>query len=113
MKNDYSFSNGPIGLDYILRTKHGICLSRHQLNGCHGDSTCFSYNKLNDTSEFYFEEFTDEQNKLIQQEAHAYYELGGIAQNYGARDRSHSRYSKSGTKLRKQARLHKWENAQE
>lgn len=90
----YRFGSGNVGVDYILRTKYGICLSSRNIHIIES-----SFRPLR--TPFYFEDHSEEENRIINLEYTQYY-LG--KQEWCSRDKTHSHHSKTNTKNRKQAR---------
>ncbi len=99
------FASRPISFSYLLRTKHGICINE-------STEDYFLYNYVRHQNknpyEFNFEEHSEEENKIIQQEAKDYF-LTGKTSVWCSTDKTRSNHSKNVTKKRKNARQDKWE----
>lgn len=97
------FSSGPISFNYVLRTKHGICLNEKNINFL---TYQYPFMKQKNPHSIYFEEHSDEENKIIQEEINLYYNLG--ENEWGSFDKTHSSHSKEITKNRNKCRDHKF-----
>lgn len=96
----YTFSRNYIGLDYILRTKHRIYLNEKNINFIRYN---YAVEKHKNPHLFTFEEYTEEENKIIQQEIQNYYNKG-IMQHMYSCDKTHTPHSKILTKNRNKDR---------
>lgn len=95
------FSSSTIDWDYLLRTKYGIKLNQQNI-----DYLRDNYNYYNPGDNVInFEEHTEEENKLIEQEMKNY--TTNIGQLIYSIDKTHSPHSKKLTKSRKQDRQQK------
>ena len=103
------FSSSVIHWDYTLRTKYGIKLSDsnrgHLFNYYREKYLC---HRLEPNEVVNFKEYTEEENKLIEQELINYNSNTG--QLIYSIDKTHSPHSKKLTKNRKQDRLLKADN---
>ena len=99
---EYVFSSGSIGFDYVLRTKHGICLNEKNKN-----YLLYHWDQSNNPSLITFEEHTDDENKIIQEELQLY--LTGVTNYTCSVDKTHSKHSKNLTKNKNNARKYKLE----
>ena len=99
----YRFSSSSISFDYILRTKYGIYLNKNNKNYLLYDYE--RYQRQNPSLVF-FEEHSDEENKIIQHEIINYYN-SRLSQLVCSRDKTHSNHSINLTKSRNHDRLQK------
>jgi len=99
----YSFSNGPLSLDYILRTKYGIKLSDQN------KKFLDLHYKPPYTTPLELEGLIPEENAIIEEECKKPSINGNI---YESRDHTHSKHSKENTRMRKHDRKLKqdWQN---
>jgi len=100
----YKFSSGPIDLNYILRTKHSIYLNEKNLNYLLYD---YVYDMRKNPHLIFFEEHSDEENIIIQDAIHNYYNLE-TTNVFCSRDKTRSEYSKISTKNRNKDRKQKF-----
>lgn len=104
----YSFSNNIIPFDYILRTKYGICLSQNHkdiINNHYYISHAKNKNNKNPIS-FYFQEYSEQYNELIQEELNHYYN-SGISKLVSSTDKTKSSYAKSITNKKNKNKRYK------
>jgi len=95
----YSFSRGRIPFNYLLRTKHNICLNEKNLNYLE-DIYCSKYNNVNPNPiTIDFIELTEEENKIIQNEFNIYFN-SPISSLMCSTDKTKSYHSKMLTKNR-------------
>lgn len=101
------FSSGEISIDYILRTKYGICLNETNKKFM----IPFLYDRFQNKNPplICFKEHSDDENQIIQQEVTNYYNLG-LSQRTASYDKTHSSHSKNLTKNRNMDRQRKWDN---
>jgi hypothetical protein len=67
------FGSGKLSFDYIMRTKHGIHLNEHRIHELsHINMVMNNYTAYNMGKVEYFEEHSEEENALIQQEWNTY-----------------------------------------
>jgi hypothetical protein len=99
-----SFSNKVISFDYILRTKHGICLNEKNKNYIDNNYSSYRVNHSNKNPiSINFEEHTEEENEIIQEEINIYWNIG-ITQLLCSTDKTKSNHSKILTKNRNKDR---------
>jgi len=99
-----SFSNSVIPFDYILRTKHRICLNEKNKNYIINNYSRGNSNK--NPISINFEEHTEEENEIIQEEINIYWNTG-ITQLLCSTDKTKSHHSKILTKNRNKDRQKK------
>ena len=92
-KRRYSFANVTLDINYILRTKYGICLNEKNRNYLMWD---IEFDK--NIAPIFFEEHTPEENSIIN-------ELMKFPQPTVSRDYTHTQHSKINTKTRNNARM--------
>ena len=97
-KRRYSFANVTLDINYILRTKYGICLNEKNRNYLMWD---IEFDK--NIAPIFFEEHTPEENSIIN-------ELMKFPQPTVSRDHTHTQHSKINTKTRNHARKQKCDN---
>jgi hypothetical protein len=102
----YSFSNSVISFDYVLRTKHGICINEKNKKYIQNSYSNFINNKNKNLILINFEEHTEEENTIIQEEINIYWNTG-ITQLLSSTDKTKSHYSKKLAKNRNKARDNK------
>jgi hypothetical protein len=100
----YVFSSRSISFDYILRIKHGICLNEKNKNYL---LYHYLWDQANNPSLITFEEHTDDENKIIQEELQLYFT--GVSNYTCSVDKTHSKHSKNLTKNKNNARKYKLE----
>jgi len=104
----YTFSSMVIPFNYILRTKHGICLNEKNINYIHNRySVCRVVHENKNPILINFEEHTEEENKIIQEEINIYWNTE-ITQLICSTDKTKSHHSKDLTKNRNKDRDQKW-----
>ena len=102
----YRFSNSVISFDYVLRTKHGICINEKNKNYIQNSySNCIN-NKNKNPIIINFEEHTEEENEIIKEEINIYWNAG-ITQLLCSTDKTKSQHSKDLAKNRKKNRQQK------
>lgn len=104
-KNKGWFSSEIINFDYILRTKYKIYLTKQNINYLYYN---FEITGFNPSLVINFEEHTNDENKIIQEEIYSYY--SGKTQHICSVDKTHSYHSKNQTKNKNKARKEKWDN---
>jgi len=103
----YAFSSRVIPFNYILRTKHGICLNEKNLKYINNNYSGYRVNNENKNLILInFEEHTEEENKIIQEEINIYWNTG-ITQLICSTDKTKSHHSKDLTKNRNKDRQNK------
>ena len=108
MHPGYTFATRIIPFNYILRTKHGICLNEKNINYIYDKySVCRVVLENKNPILINFEEHTEEENKIIQEEINIYWNTG-LTQLYCSTDKTKSHHSKDLTKNRNKDRDQKW-----
>lgn len=104
----YSFSNRIIPFNYILRTKHNICLNEKNINYIADfyNSKFVGRNFINELININFIEHTEEENKIIQNEFNIYFN-SPMSSLICSTDKTKSHHSKTLTKNRNKDRYEK------
>jgi hypothetical protein len=104
IKETFRFSSKVIPIDYILRTKYGICLNEKNKNYIDNNYSSHRINLENKNPILIdFEEHNEEENEIIQNEINMYWNTG-ITRLMSSTDKTKSHHSKVLTKNRNKDR---------
>jgi len=95
----FSFSNGYISYDYILRTKYNIKLTKSEIDN-------YIKEEQVNRGQYKFKNYNNEENIIIHEELKKYFTAPIIC----AYDKTHTPHSKSLTRNRNYDRKQKWDS---